>query len=136
MTKDEWLEMVEWVDDRWASRSWDQDQARAYWKDLKHMDAADVWDALAHLYKEGREYPPTGSVLTARAIDIQITRLRAAAPRAIPVNLGGDGGWAEWRDRLGYGGLSMEEATRLSHRRHNPKGCDFEGCDICAEVRT
>lgn len=136
MTKDQWIELVEWVDERWASRTWTDDQARAYFTDLKGMDASDVWDGIMRLYAEGREYPPTGSVLMSRVRDIYVARIRAEAHQALPAPAAQDASptWDNWAHQLGYSNMTLDEAIELSHKRQFPKGCNRRGCDVCVVV--
>lgn len=141
MSPESWMELVGWVDARWAGRTWSHDQAKAYYTDLKNMDAADVWDAMYHLYGEGREYPPTGSVLMSKTRDIYVTRARADAAQQLPPPAAPEGAtdWDSWAHQLGYTGLALAEAVRVSHHRQFPKGCgrtnaNRQPCDVCAPV--
>ncbi len=135
MTKDQWIELVTWVDERWATRTWSDDQARAYYTDLRKMDPSDVWDAMHHLYAEGREYPPTGSILMSRTTDIYIKRLRADAAQALPEPPADDVSmkWSDWSHKFGHEGRTLPEAIKESHARQFPKGCG-RLCDVCTEV--
>ena len=137
MKKDQWIELVEWVDDRWATRTWNDEQARAYYADLKNMDATDVWDAIYHLYAEGREYPPTGSILMNKTRDIYVTRLRAEAAQALPEPAADPDGsmqWGDWAHKIGHTGRTLPEAIKESHARQFPKGCGRAQCDVHAEA--
>ncbi len=66
MTREQWLEIVDWVTDRFPNKPWVAEQGLAYYEDLKGYDATDVWTALHAFYEQGQAFAPNGSQLLAR----------------------------------------------------------------------
>lgn len=60
MTRDEWVEIVEWLGDRFT-RPWSQKQIEAYYWDLQGFSLGAVKEAIHALYAKGLTRPPTGS---------------------------------------------------------------------------
>ena len=60
MTRDEWVEIVEWIGDRFT-RPWSQKQVEAYYYDLRGFSLGSVKEAVHALYAKGVTRPPTGS---------------------------------------------------------------------------
>lgn len=135
MTGAEWAEVVEWVDARFAA-PWPIERARAYAQDLADYQAEDVWDALYRLYDRGLEFPPNGSQLRKETVEVVRARIERARleRQGLPADTSEDMTWEAWRDRIGYGGMTVEEATKESHRRQHPNGCPFVGCDVCGNL--
>lgn len=134
MTTDEWLEIVNWVGDRF--KPWTVDQATAYGIDLKSYNPEDVWDALYRLYDRGLEFAPNGSQLRKETTVVVRERLERARyeSRGLPPSAAEDQRWGAWRDRLGYTNMSFGEAVETRHRELFPKGCLFSGCGWCGNI--
>ena len=71
MTRDEWVEIVEWVGARFT-RPWTQKQVEAFYYDLRGFSLGAVKEAVHALYGKGLTRPPTGSEVL--SLVLQITR--------------------------------------------------------------
>jgi hypothetical protein len=119
MTREDWVEVVSWINPRFAGREWTGQQIRAYYDDLKQFDAADVWAAVHQLYAKGLDFPPSGSKLRSAAIEIRRHRNppAQALPRGDTMTL------AEYTESH-YGTImSMAEVVALEHGALAPQFC-------------
>ncbi len=71
MTRDEWVEVVEWIGDRFT-RPWSQKQVEAFYFDLRGFSLGAVKEAAHTLYTKGLTRPPTGSEIL--GLVLQITK--------------------------------------------------------------
>ncbi len=71
MTRDEWVEIVDWVGARFT-RPWTQKQIEAFYYDLRGFSLGSVKEAIHALYAKGLTRPPTGSEVL--SLVLQITR--------------------------------------------------------------
>lgn len=135
MTTDEWIELVDWVNDRFQP-GWTVDRAAAYGFDLKEHSAEDVWDALYRLYDKGLEYPPNGSQLKKGTVEVIRARMERAKwdRQGLPAPQKTGQGWNVWRTQLGYAGLTFGEAVEAAHVRLFSGGCPYPGCGLCGNV--
>lgn len=70
MTKTEFLEVQQWIQDRWpAMESFRSGQWLAYFDALERFDVSDVWGALHSYFGTGHEFGPAVSILTAMTTD-------------------------------------------------------------------
>lgn len=134
MTNTEWLEIVEWVGDRF--KSWTPDQAVAFYDDLHQHNAEDVWDALYRLYDKGLEFAPNGSQLRKETSLVVRERMERAKWEAqgLEPPAGSRYGVVKWLQEQGFD--SFAAAVVAAHKRVYPKGCPFAGCRTCGNVDT
>ena len=134
MTHEDWLEIVEWIDQRFT-RGWTPDQAVAYYDDLKQWKAEDIWDALYRLYDRGLQFPPNGSELRSEVKDVVRDRMERARyeSQGLPAPTNKGMGWADWHERLGLP-ERWQDAVELAHKRIYPRGCPFSGCELCGNL--
>ena len=134
MTPEEWVEIVDWVQQRWPN-GWHDEQDVAYYDDLKRFDASDVWVAVFAIYSKGLAFPPNGSMIMAKVLDK--TKDRAEQARydtpALPAAVGGlpVGGWLDkW-----YPGerVSWSEHIVRVHASKGPCGSRF--CDMHVKAK-
>lgn len=97
MTSDEFLELRQWMVDRWPALGHLSDgQWVAYREELGRFDVSNVWSAVQMCFGSGDEYPPGVAKLARLAGDEEKHRQRAALPA------GGGVSWAEYsRQRWG-----------------------------------
>ena len=89
MTRDEWVEIVEWVGDRFT-RPWSQKQAEAYYYDLRGFDFGAIKEGVHTLYGKGLTRPPTGSEVLSLVIQISkdgnLTKIPMEDCRHLPMD--------------------------------------------------
>ena len=109
MTADEFLELKQWMTDRWPTlSSFTQGQWLAYRDELACFEIANVWSALQLCFQSGAEYPPNVAKLSRMTAGEERDRARKALPAA--------GGicWAEYsRNRWGEVIGWLDAAKRL-----------------------
>ena len=130
----DFLEMVEWINDRFTP-GWTPDRAAAYAKDLKAYKPEDIWDAIYRLYDRGLEYAPTGSQVKKEVTVVVKDRMMRARQEAqgLPAMSNTDMGWRAWRARLGYSGMTFQQAIEKRHQELWPNGCPWL-CGLCGNV--
>lgn len=69
MNRAEWLEIVDWIRDRF-NRPWTQKQAEAFYYDLRGFTIGSVKEAVHHLYSKGLTRPPTGSEILSYVLEV------------------------------------------------------------------
>lgn len=60
MNREEWIEIVEWIGDRFT-RPWTQKQIEAFYFDLRSFTFGSVKESIHALYNKGLTRPPNGS---------------------------------------------------------------------------
>lgn len=75
MNRGEWAQVCQRVAAWWPHRQWPDTSIAAYYDDLKDADAGHVLAAVQTVYRDGREWPPTGAQILQ-----QLARLELDAP--------------------------------------------------------
>ena len=128
MNADQWIEIVEWVGDRFPNDPWNADTATAYFYDLEQFDVSDVWSGVFYLYEEGQSFAPNGSQMlhATRKLRRRSAFTELLEPRALPISSSGI--WSVWAEkRFGEKLTAIEMIERL-HREStkcNSKSCPF-----------
>jgi len=130
MKPDEWTDVCQWVGEHWA-KGWPPEHQVSWYTDLEDFDASDVWAAVHHLYEEGRDFPPNGSVLLARCITERRLTAKADQYRGLPEPRGvpDPKNWIVRRFGEDLSGLEMVE--RIHKER---PACGNKTCDLCYPV--
>ena len=129
MTTGEWLEIVEWIGDRFPDKSWAPEQALAYYADLKSFPAEDIWQAIHVLYEDGQRWAPNGSQLLAEAIKAK--RIAARPDRqALPESTEehDPNRFTEWVTKTFGEKLSGTAIVERLHSEQKP--CNNPACEI------
>ncbi len=124
----EWQKMCAWVKEHWP-KGWPLEHQVTWYTDLEDFDDSDVWSAIHHLYEEGRDFPPNGSVLLNRCIYERQQTARADMYRGLPETVGAPMSttWEAYTKQR-FGEVMSVEATIV--RIHRDRPCLTETCDI------
>lgn len=63
----EWVEVVRRVNGWWPHAQWPEATMALYFDDLKHLERGVVLEAVTAVYRDGREFPPSGAQILAEA---------------------------------------------------------------------
>lgn len=69
MTRGEWLEIAAMMAANWPHRPMPDASLAKFYADLKEFEAADVQAAVEALYRDGREFPPSGAQIRGRLLE-------------------------------------------------------------------
>lgn len=78
MTRNEWLDLVSEMALRWPQADLPEATVAVWFSDVQHLDATVARAAMVSLARDGREWPPTGGMIAARAAELGVS----AAPVA------------------------------------------------------
>ena len=132
MTETEYDNIISWVEVRWPHLRWTSVTVAALFKDLSQFDATDVHAACHKLYEQGREHPPTPSLIVAACLaerKSNAARERMSMPTALPS--GADMYWPEYAVQTYGEAITFWEAVK---RRHGESESCLAGrsqpCDV------
>lgn len=72
MNASEWVEISAAIRDRWPSATLPEGTIRQWGADLEDLPGEQVAAALEALYRDGREFPPNGGQIRAKAIELAL----------------------------------------------------------------
>lgn len=134
MTADEFVELVEWITDRWGTGDEVWANADRFATDFKPLDGADVWEAV-YSKGTGRWAPrPMELVAEARAIGAERARREGPQQKQLPDVSASGQDWSEWRKKR-YPGKSWRQVIRDRHAELLSEGqCRSPFCDVHRDV--
>jgi len=133
VTADEFVELVEWIQDRWGTGDEVWANAARFAEDFKPLDGADVWDAV-YSKGTGRWAPrPMELVAEARVIGAERRRREGPEQAQLPEVSHGAEDWREWRARR-HPGKRWRQVIRERHAElFNEGTCRSPHCDVHRE---